>query len=358
MIIDVVVIGGGPAGTTAATALARAGAAVVVLERSHYDTDRIGETLARTAAVRLGEIGVNLATVPHLKSTGTIVLWDKSVPTATDPLFAPDGDGWHVDRRALDATLAQSAALAGAAVHTGVRVTSCHRAGDRWRVRISDREYVARWVIDATAGRECVGDRPRRLDRQVALAARLTGVNHHDARLAVEAVQDGWWYYAPLPCHRGVAVYLTDVDLIPDSAADRMDFWHRGIAATALISPRVDRATVTTVSLVRAGMCVATAAIGDGWLAVGDSALKPDPLSGLGITLALNSGWFGGIAVRNALSGDLSGIARYGQEIDYATERFLSERATIYSRVRHWPNSAFWGRRSLSSGLAWSDQRQ
>ena len=66
LLADVAVIGGGPAGSTAATMLARKGARVLLLEREHFPRAHVGESLLPASIPVLEELGV----LPDVENRG------------------------------------------------------------------------------------------------------------------------------------------------------------------------------------------------------------------------------------------------------------------------------------------------
>src|SRR5437867_2795294 len=125
--VDVAIIGGGPAGTAAALALAREGASVVVLERSRYEAVRVGETLPPQIRLLLDELGLweAFAAAGHTPSAGIVSVWGTPRLSENDFVFDPYGHGWHIDRRRFDQMMAHAAEQAGAQVCRAARVTAC-----------------------------------------------------------------------------------------------------------------------------------------------------------------------------------------------------------------------------------------
>ena len=145
--IDVIIVGGGPAGTATALALARAGYSVTVLERSRYEAFRVGETLPPEVQRPLRELGVweQFLAQGHLESPGIVSAWGEPELYDNDLIVNPYGLGWHVDRQRFDAMLAHGARAVGAEILEDNRQTTCI-----W-------EDSARWYVEGVANGRAIG---------------------------------------------------------------------------------------------------------------------------------------------------------------------------------------------------------
>ena len=141
---DVVVIGGGPAGATAAIVLARAGLEVAVVEKAAYPRRKVcGEFISATTWPLLRELGVasDLEGVagPPVRRVGLFAA-DVMVDA---PMPAPRaGEAWGraVGREHLDTALLAAATHAGALVHQPWSAVSVEENASGCRVTIGDRE--------------------------------------------------------------------------------------------------------------------------------------------------------------------------------------------------------------------------
>lgn len=125
---NLVIIGGGPAGSTAAIQLAKAGVPVCLLERKQGSHDKVcGEFINHEAAHLLSELGVDLTALGAQPITRLgIHCGNKRI------LCELPKPAWSLSRRVLDAHLLKKAMHAGAIVETGITVKELHRTAQGW----------------------------------------------------------------------------------------------------------------------------------------------------------------------------------------------------------------------------------
>jgi len=359
---DVAVVGAGPAGAATARHLARSGCRVTLLERSRFDTPRIGESLAPSVQPLLSALGVwaRFLALRPLPSYGTRSVWGSATAAAHSHLATPYLSGWHVDRQALDRMLAESAAESGAQLLLGARVVGCQPAANGGAtLRVVDARDATRafdlradFVVDAT-GRgstmaRWLGARHALFDRLVAVAALFedpdAGANCYTL---VEATADGWWYAAPAGEGRTVAMLMTDGDLARTLRLRMPGRWRAALRAATATSTRLRGAALRRgpwiVSAVSQRLLRGPA--GPMSLSVGDAALSVDPISGSGVVRALRTASAAARAAVAALSGHSDAIASYEAERNEECTEYLIERAGYYDMERRWPGAPFWARR-------------
>jgi flavin-dependent dehydrogenase len=354
---DVVVMGGGVAGLSAALTLVRAGVSVCVLERTDYSPWRPGETLSPVAFAELQQLLAPepLETEDFLESHGLEATWGSERPHHHSFLANPYGSGWHVERRHLDAMLARRVQSLQVPLWRSTCVTHLEREGQGWRVRArmpqGPVELRCAALVDAT-GRS-------------AQVARWQGVRRHDwdglcsvstvidrppgfqaQHLVVEAAPQGWWYAAPLPEGRLILSLLSDVDVLQRHGALRPAGWSALFSTTRHLSERVGGlAAVSRLHLRRCETSRLEQVAGAGWVAVGDAAAMWDPLSSSGILKGLRTGCAAARALCAALRGNSGALEDYARQQAEEFSRYLSARQAHYTLEQRWAGEDFWRRR-------------
>ncbi len=156
---DVAVIGGGPAGSSAAALLAREGFDVVLLERSRHPRPMVGESLIPhfwKYTDLSGATGL-IEREGFIAKAGGITVWNGEIHRIAFADFGFDRPALHVERDRFDHLLLRHAGECGARVFEQVAVTAVEPAADRPLVRFQDRRQGGRkgtlrcrYLIDAS----------------------------------------------------------------------------------------------------------------------------------------------------------------------------------------------------------------
>jgi len=317
---DIVIIGGGPAGSTAGALLAERGWRVAVLEKDRHPRFHIGESLLpqnnplfeRLGVLdevrRIGVInnGAQFASIEHGKAETFYFdrALDRSQPS-----------GFEVHRAELDLVLIRNAAAKGAEVHEATRAEAVEFAADAVTVRgtgpAGPGEWRARFLLDASGRETFLADRFRikhanRRHASVALfghyegAERLTG---RDAgNISIYWFDHGWFWFIPLT--RGI----TSVGAVcwpywlKSRAEPLDDFFDRTIALCPALAARLAAARrIAPVTATGNYSYQASRCTGARYLLVGDAFAFVDPVFSSGVYLAMAGAFAAADAVDTAL---------------------------------------------------------
>ena len=169
---DVLVVGGGPAGSCAATQLARRGHDVVLIDKQHHPRETVGESVLPSAWRYFDLLGVSDEVErTFVKKAGGVVCWGDEITQIAFRDFSYSRPGLHVERAALDHLLFENARKNGVRVFEGVKAESfSENPGGTAEVVISDatarHALQCRYFIDATGQASFVAEQLgcRRLD--------------------------------------------------------------------------------------------------------------------------------------------------------------------------------------------------
>ena len=214
-VIDVAVVGGGPAGSAAAIACARAGLGAVLLER-RGTPDEARDAAADTEAEE--SVGPECAALLRALGAACAAPGAPFAGIATGHRMAVFGGGaaragFHLRRGTLDRALRQAAAAAGAELRLGVEVLGLESASP-FRLRTTAGPVAARYLVDATGRRLWLARRLALGRRRLSppLIAWRDIVTTAQARTGAFARftphPDGWTWLAEVSASRIVRIRL------------------------------------------------------------------------------------------------------------------------------------------------------
>jgi len=354
--VDVVVLGGGPAGSTAAATLARKSISVLVVEAQKTIPFKVGESIPGIAGSVLARAGFHgvLGRVAQLRCSGNRSSWGSSELRSRDGVLNPYGGGAHVDRVQFDQQLLGEAVSAGARVWRGVSFHSAVRSQRGWslffRAGGAKQSLECESVIDCT-GRKAAFARAHGVERivvdqQVALVVALTRPDHfpdNDLTTTIESRPEGWWYTAQVPARRRVAVFFSDGNLLRQLRARSAE----GVVHLMRSSTHIRKFLELGYNLigepevVLADTSHLACSAGYGWCAAGDAAVALDPLASAGIVDAIRSGR---AAAELVLSG-CKNAEDYSDSMLKQANHNIKTRLAYYRMEARWPVEPFWAHR-------------
>ena len=345
---DVVVIGGGPAGSTVSTLLAQQGVRVQLFEREHFPRFHIGESLIPETYWVLKRLNM----LPKMQQSHFVKKYSVQFVNANGKLSAPFyfwdnkphecSQTWQVVRSEFDQMMLDNARAHGVDVHEGVRVVSVLFDGER-AVGITirpedgpDREVRAKVVVDASGQNGLIQNKLRLRVWDPVLnkgaiwtywegAYRDTGRDEGATMVLQTTDRQGWFWY--IPQHNNIVSVgvVAPFDALFKGRGPYAQTYDEEVERCPAVKQRVAGAKrVTGYFATKDYSYRSTQVSGDGWVLIGDAFAFLDPLYSSGVLLALRSGEMAADAIVEGFAkGDTSAaqLGKWGPGFNEGVDR-------------------------------------
>ena len=356
---DTIIIGGGPAGSTAGALLAEKGRRVLILEREKFPRYHIGESLMPFCWFTLQRLGVlgEMDRIAYTKKYSVQFVTPDGRQSQPFYFFQhydhPSAVTWQVERAEFDLMLLDNARGRGAEVRelTPVRRLIKDDAGRTIGVEATGPDgealrFFAPMTIDCSGREQIATAREgwRVKDPQLNKLALWTyyrgakrdpGIDEGNTTVAYVEGR-GWFWYIPMRDDIVSVGIVADKDYLFSESKDPAAILAREIGRNAWIADHLSIGEqfgeywVTSEFSYRSRHCAA-----DGLLLAGDAFAFLDPVFSSGVFLALKSGEMAADAVDAALTaGDTSGarFADYGEKLCVGIENMRKLVYAFYDR--------------------------
>ena len=356
---DAIVIGGGPAGSTAATVLKQHGRRVLLLERETFPRYHVGESLMPYTWFTFERLGVldwfNKNACPKKHS----VQFVSTNGQVSQPFYFFEtikhkcATTWQVDRSAFDHMLLENAAAKGVNVSQGIAVRDLITDGDQV-VGVKGelkgggtQEFFADAIIDAS-GRDTLfasklGLKKRDPDlNKIAIFTYFQGAKRdpgldEGATTVAYIPEKGWFWYIPLSQDRVSIGVVAEPQHLYRETRDPEEIFCREANACEWIKNHLEGGTHLGPMRVTGEFSYrATEVGGNGFCLAGDAFSFLDPVFSTGVFLALKGGEMAADAVHKGL-GDgtitASTFSSYRRELTSALDQFRQLVLSFYDQT-------------------------
>ncbi|WSQ74413.1 tryptophan 7-halogenase [Streptomyces xinghaiensis] len=334
---DVVVVGGGPSGSTVASFVAKQGHRVLLLEKESFPRYQIGESLLPATVHGIcGLLGVSeeIERAGFTRKLGGTFRWGSSPEPwsfafAISPRMAgPTSHAYQVERMKFDDILLKNSRRLGVDVREECAVTEVIEDGERvrgvaYRDSTGARHTVsARYVVDASGNKSRIhrragGERTcSEFFRNIAIFGYFEGGKRLPApkrgNIFCAAFDEGWFWYIPLSETLTSVGAVVTSEFAESAQGDPADALSRLIAKCPRIDDLLADATRVTEGVygqvrVRKDYSYSNSRYWrPGMVLIGDAACFIDPVFSSGVHLATYSALLAGRSINTVLANDLN----------------------------------------------------
>lgn len=296
---DVIVMGGGPAGSTAATLLAQYGHSVLLVERDKHPRFHIGESMLPFSEPVVQRLGIDWSEGNQFKSGAVFI--DESTDQRMYFPLSVYRKTYQLERAPFDQLLFENAAKHGAETHQEEKVLEVNRQTDGVDVITDKRQYRCRYIVDASGRTAFTGRKDRHIDR-IDNLGKFAVFTHYEqippgeeadelfrsGSIYVPVVDIGWIWIIPLSGRRLSVGLVVQKERPKDCEVE--DLLRRYITASPILNRLLAGAEQSAPIRVEADFSYSNQSrYGMRFACCGDAAGFLDPVFSSGVFLAFTS---------------------------------------------------------------------
>jgi flavin-dependent dehydrogenase len=303
---DIVIVGGGPAGSTAGTLLAKQGWNVAIFEKEKFPRFKIGESLLPGSLCTFERMGVK----GKIDQADVIVKYGGKIVSAcgtrsnrflfSDVFRCKYPTAYQVERSTFDKILLDHAAESGCRVSQSTQVTDVAFDEDGVTVRTVENVFRARYLIDCSGRNSLIGSRFKLREnyahlRKFSLYAHFEDVDREpgiDGTLTkMVRGKDRWIWIIPITAKKTSIGVVLDAQTFKRMKMEPEDAYTRILQENPKVTEQMSRARrVTEVHATGDFSFRNRRFTGERWVLAGDAAGFIDPVWSSGVFIAVLSG--------------------------------------------------------------------